>query len=205
MNNNVILIGTYGSDMTHAQSAWASTNKKMTEERVKRIPEFLKQLAKDKHETPFEKSMIHFNVTSDIASHIHLLKHRIGVSVNSESARYMELKGDKYYAPEDWPLVELERFEKFQTMVYQEYHEAIKRLQQVGFTRQRAKESARFYLTYANQLTQDVSFNFRSFVHFQKLRNSEYAQLEIGHIAQEMLRLVKECGEFKYSIEAFEL
>jgi hypothetical protein len=34
-------------------------------------------------------------INSDIASHIHKIKHRIGVSVNADSARYKELK-DKY-------------------------------------------------------------------------------------------------------------
>jgi thymidylate synthase ThyX len=50
-------------------------------------------------------------------------------------------------------------------------------------------------------------FNFRSFVNFQRLRNSEHAQLEIREIAAEMLRLVKEIpgDPFKYTIEAFGL
>lgn len=205
MENKVILLGTYGGDLTHAQSAWASTGKELTEKRLKRVPEFLQQLADNGHHTPFEKSMIHFNVTSDIASHIHTIKSRIGVSVNTESARYMELKEDKYYTPEDWPIMEQERFNKFQQVVYSEYHEAIKRLEEAGFTRSRAKESARYYLTYANQLRQDISFNFRSFVHFQKLRNSSHAQLEIRQIAKEMLELVKECEDFRYSIEAFKM
>ena len=43
------------------------------------------------HETPFEKGTVHFLVDTDIASHIHLLKHRIS-SLNAESARYKELK-----------------------------------------------------------------------------------------------------------------
>jgi thymidylate synthase ThyX len=56
------------------------------------------------HETPFEKCTVHFLVNCDIASHIHLLKHRIA-SINAESARYKELKEDKFYLPEDWEKV----------------------------------------------------------------------------------------------------
>jgi thymidylate synthase ThyX len=50
-------------------------------------------------------------------------------------------------------------------------------------------------------------FNFRSFVNFQRLRNSEHAQVEIREIAAEMLRLVKEIpgDPFEYTIEAFGL
>jgi thymidylate synthase ThyX len=48
-------------------------------------------------------------------------------------------------------------------------------------------------------------FNMRSFVHFQRLRNDEAAQVEIRDIAQEMLKLVKECGEFEHTLSAFKL
>jgi thymidylate synthase ThyX len=53
----------------------------------------------------------------------------------------------------------------------------------------------------------DVMFNFRSFAHFQELRNSEHAQLEIREIAQEMLNLVKdiEGNPFEYTVKAFKL
>ena len=50
-------------------------------------------------------------------------------------------------------------------------------------------------------------FNFRSFVHFLRLRSTEHAQKEIRDIAKGMLELVKkiEGNPFKYSIEAFKL
>ena len=100
--NSVTLIGFYGSDEIHACSAWTSTSREITNEKRERIPKLLKMLAEAGHHTPFEKSSLHFLVTSEIASHIQKLKHRIGVSINGESARYKELKEDKYYcAPLD--------------------------------------------------------------------------------------------------------
>ena len=53
----------------------------------------------------------------------------------------------------------------------------------------------------------DVMFNWRSFYHFQKLRNSEHAQVEVRQLAQDMLELVKqiEGNPFKETIEAFDL
>ena len=80
--NKVELIGIYGSDESHALSAWTSTSRELTEDKKSRIPKLLKMLAENGHETPFEKSSISFLVTTDIASHVHLLKHRIGVSIN---------------------------------------------------------------------------------------------------------------------------
>jgi thymidylate synthase (FAD) len=204
MKNSVQLIGIYGSDKTHAMSAWTSTNRDITEEKQARIPALLKMLAENGHETPFEKSSLHFLVTADIASHLHAVKHRIGVSINCESARYKELKDDKYYIPHDWSVEEQKLLQDHCEDSLKKYHEALARLTPT-LGRKRAKESARFYLPYATQLTFDVMFNMRSFVHFQRLRNDEAAQVEIRDIAQEMLKLVKECGEFEHTLSAFKL
>lgn len=98
--NTVELLGWYGGDQEHAMSAWTSTSRDY-ESKKDRMPRLLEMLAKDGHHTPFEKSTLHFLVDTDIATHIHLIKHRIGVSVNAESARYKELKEDKFYLPVD--------------------------------------------------------------------------------------------------------
>ena len=171
MKNKIELIGTYGSDEIMAMSAWTSTSRELTEEKVNRIPALLKMLADNGHETPFEKSSLHFLVTSEIASHIHAIKHRIGVSINCESARYKELKEDKYYIPEDWSQEEQKLLQEHCEQSLTRYHESLARLTPV-LGRKRAKESARFYLPYATQITYDVMFNMRSFVHFQRALSS---------------------------------
>lgn len=208
--NQIELVGIYGSDKTHALSAWTSTSRDLTPEKEARIPALLKMLAGgsdgNEHGTPFEKSSIQFLVTGDIASHIHCLKHRIGVSINAESARYKELKDDKYYIPHDWPTQWQQELEFHCKQSLEAYHKCLLSLvQDHGMDRKRAKESARFFLPYANQIQWDILFNFRSFVHFIKLRMGGHAQLEIKEIATEMLRLVKEDGSFKYSLEAYGL
>lgn len=76
-SNEVILLGTYGSDLTHATSAWTSTSREINEEKLNRLPKLLKMLAENSHHTPFEKSSLHFLVNAEIASHIHMIKHRI--------------------------------------------------------------------------------------------------------------------------------
>lgn len=206
MTNTVELLGHYGGDLTHALSAWTSTSRELTDEKRERIPALLKMLAEKGHETPFEKSSLHFLCTVDQATHIHLLKHRIGVSVNAESARYKELAEDRIMVPSDWPI-------ELQTALIAHsqtgnilYHTALEQLSgKVG--RKRLKETARYFKTMNSQLTLDVMFNFRSFVHFQRLRNSYDAQHEVRMLAQEMLRLVKsiEGNPFKHTIKAFEL
>jgi flavin-dependent thymidylate synthase len=197
--------GWYGGDITHALSAWTSTSRELTEEKRARIPALLKMLAENEHTTPFEKSYLQFIVVCDTASHIHLLKHRIGVSINAESARYKELKEDKAYIPDDWPNEMIGLLNQWTKTNFGLYHFTYDNLLRNGFDKKRAKESARFFLPYANQLTLDVAFNFNSFIHFQKLRNSSDAQQEIRQIAQKMLYLVEQTGAFKYSLEAYGL
>lgn len=214
MENSVELLGYYGSDQVHAQSAWTSTSRDLTEDKISRIPKLLFMLASEGHHTPFEKSQLHFLVNVDQATHIHLLKHRIGVQINGESARYKELKEDKTYLPEDWFDVEISDdvitwAERLQNFTYESnhlYHKCLEELTPI-LGRKRAKESARFFKTMNSQITLDISFNWRSFAHFQGLRNSEHAQVEVRDIARNMLDLVKniEGNPFKNTIKAFKL
>ena len=201
-NNQVELIGFYGGDETHALSAWTSTSRDLNDEKRARMGNLLNMLARENHGTPYEKSAIHFLVTTDIASHIHLAKHRTGVSLNGESARYKELKDDKFYVPVDWDDDERARYTEHLNLSLKNYHEALQRLVEKGVPRKRAKESARLYLPYGIQLTADVMFNFRSFVHFIKLRYSNHAQLEIREISHKMLQCVADTGKFDLSLRA---
>jgi flavin-dependent thymidylate synthase len=190
--NRVELLGWYGSDETHALSAWTSTSRELSQEKCERIPSLLKMLASQGHHTVFEKSSLHFLVTVDTSVHIQLLKHRIGVSVNAESARYKELKDDKYYVPTDWPREEQTAYIAFMEDAILRYHDTLERLVRGGMMRKRAKETARFYLPYGNQITMDIMFNWRSFKHFLDLRMKSDAQREVCWLAEEMLKLVEE-------------
>ena len=220
--NKVELIGHYGSDEVIACSAWTSTSRDLDDDKKSRIPKLINMLWNDGHETPFEKGMVHFLVDTDIASHIHLLKHRIS-SMNAESARYKELKEDKYYVPEDWEGIPASLIsDKFGTTIdvhgddwttvleeytklgNELYHKCLEQLTPV-LGRKRAKESARFFKTYNSKIQADVSFNMRSFANFLKLRNSEHAQKEIREIAAEMLKLVSEIegNPFEHTLAAY--
>jgi len=220
MENKVELIGCYGSDEIICLSAWTSTSRNLSLEKRERISALINQLWSNGHETPFEKGTVHFLVDCDIASHIHLLKHRMA-SINAESARYKELKEDKYYLPEDWNIEVksnlldfnyvkeesstwiniLEEYTKLGNFLY---HKSLEELTPV-LGRKRAKESARYFKTYNSQIQADVSFNMRSFANFLKLRNSEHAQLEIRIIAEKMLSLVQNIqgNPFKHTLKAW--
>lgn len=234
--NNVVLLGTYGGDKTHSMSAWCSTFKEfgieipdeiddridiifdyMMHTKKKTPAELLEMLASSNHGTPFEKSFIHFQIETDIASHIHLLKHRVGVSVNAESARYKRLSEPKMYIPFDWPNEEIEKHIEYCQTAIDEYHRRIpvlvKHYQEAPYNMERskaikrAKETARFCLPYSNQIVCDVSFNWRSFYHFLGLRYSKHSQTEIQRIAEECLKQLyfHKYDEFKHTMKAFDL
>lgn len=205
MDNKVELLGYYGSDEVIACSAWTSTSRNLTDEKRGRIHRLIEMLWINGHETPFEKGSVHFLVDTDIASHIHLLKHRIS-SLNAESARYKELKEDKHYIPEDWTEKWQDALRDYTDTGNQLYHQCLTELEPV-LGRKRAKESARFFKTYNSQIQADIMFNMRSFANFLKLRNSEHAQVEIREIAGKMLELVQgiEGNPFKFTLGAFKL
>jgi thymidylate synthase (FAD) len=231
--NKVELLGYYGSDETIALSAWTSTSRELSDEKRERIPALINQLwSADPvpHGTPFEKGMVHFLVTADIATHIHFLKHRIS-SVNAESARYKELKEDKVFVPVDFKHAQLnydeitdpevhEFFVKqphepynwgsalslFSNLSNALYHEAVKQLTpQLG--RKRAKESARYFKLYNSQITFDVMFNLRSFHNFYTQRADKHAQVEVREIALQMMELIKgiEGQPFKNTLKAWDV
>jgi flavin-dependent thymidylate synthase len=202
-NNSVELIGYYGSDEIIACSAWTSTSRELTQEKIDRIPKLIDQLWSNGHETPFEKATVHFLVNCDIASHVHLLKHRMA-SINAESARYKELKEDKYYIPSDWDVKWTRILKDYTELGNTLYHKSLKELEP-NIGRKRAKESARFFKTYNSQIQSDIMFNMRSFANFQRLRNNDNAQKEIKEIAELMVNLIKniENNPFKYTIETW--
>ena len=203
MKNTVELLGYYGSDEVIACSAWTSTSRELDEKKRERIPKLIDMLWSHGHETPFEKGSVHFLIDCDIASHIHLLKHRIS-SLNAESARYKELKEDKTFIPDDWPEFWQQQLKQYTEDGNRLYHKCLADLEP-GLGRKRAKESARFFKTYNSRIQADVQFNMRSFANFIKLRKSEHAQKEIREIAEKMLDLVKniEDDPFRHTLNSW--
>lgn len=225
--NTVELIGWYGGDKAIARAAWTSTQidvEAKTEEQIRDliVNKLWNNPTGKPHKTPFERGLVEFNITVEQASHIHLLKHRLA-NINGESARYMELKEDKVYIPDDfkeiipssdvvksssnyagqdWHQI-LTNFSNISNFLY---HECLKDLSPI-LGRKRAKESARFFKTMNSQITLSVMMNMSCFANFVNLRGAPDAQLEIQYVTQQMVEAVKqiEGNPFKYTMEAFKL
>jgi thymidylate synthase ThyX len=128
--------------------------------------------------------------------------------MNGESARYKELKEDKFYLPKDWNGIEAKTlndidnnfFKYYETwkqilegyteMGNRLYHDCLKDLTPI-LGRKRAKESARYFKTYNSVITTDCIMNMSCFANFYKLRHSDKAQKEISDIAEEMMILLE--------------
>lgn len=215
--NSVTLIGWYGGDKAIARAAWTSTQIDVdvkTDEQIKDliINKLWNNGSGKPHKTPFERGIVEFNITCEQASHIHLLKHRLA-NINGESARYKELKEDKYYLPEDlgWNqemkttnMSWVEKLAEFTEEGNKLYHQCLEELTPI-LGRKRAKESARFFKTMNSQLTLSVMMNMSCFSNFYTLRHDDAAQKEIQWIASEMLQCVKniEGNPFQHSLSAF--
>lgn len=244
--NSVELIGVWGGDNSHALAAWSSTflefDVPMPEDinlrvdylvdyilsntkRKRAKDELLKYLASENHESPFRFSTLCFAMTTEIASHIQKLKHSVILEAeNAESARYKELKEDKFYLPLDWQdkeispkklnhkLIEIsgaktwyELLEFYSNMTNEIYHLAYADLKGSLGTK-RAKESARFFKMYNSQLNSTNKFSFAGVMEFYRKRHDKNkAQIEIAEIAERMVELVQKIpnNPFEYSLKAF--
>lgn len=234
MKNSVKLIGWYGGDKVIARAAWTSTQIDIDLKSDEQIRDLIvnklwKNNSGKPHKTPFERGIVEFNITCEQASHIHLLKHRLA-NINGESARYKELKEDKFYLPNDWEHIQVDKkhhnlnylntqvaanwggydwlqcLSDFTTLGNMLYHKALEDLTPI-LGRKRAKETARFFRTMNSQITLSVMMNMSCFNNFYNLRADDAAQKEIQWIAELMLKEIKEIdgNPFKHTIEAFEL
>lgn len=193
-----------GSDERIALAAWTSSTLEVNDERRERIPALVHSLWRQGHTSPFEHSLLSFRLIVNNSTHIQILKHRC-LSINVESARYRTYRKNKTYIPEDlnedWQNLLLSMTES----CWKVYHRLILDHEELGLEKSRAKEIAKFFLPMSTQVQMFVTFNLHSFFHFQKLRNSRHSQKEIRDVAQKMWDLVEESGNFRHSLEAFEL
>ena len=234
--NKTIIVGHYGGDNTHAVAAWSSTfldldiempkdinirvdaiiNHIITNSpRIRDVKGLLNYLAENKHTSPFRFSTLHFVTTTEIATHIQFLKHSVALGAeNAESARYKELKEDKFYLPEDWleyGTVGQHWYNVLKSATENQnrlYHECIESMVKAGANKSRVKESARFFKTYNSQLNSNKIMSFDGFLQIYFKRNlNTPSQLEIGEIVEDMLLQIKsiEGNPFKYSLKAFGL
>lgn len=244
--NSVELVDYMGSDKLHSLAAWASTfaefdldlpedienrvdvivNHILNNGKRKRsMEDLLSFLSENEHTSPFRFSSFVFACNTDIATHIQKLKHRVILEAeNGESARYKELKEDKFYLPEDWNvpiksnLLDMEYLketnstwsnilEEYSKMGNFLYHKALEDLTPV-LGKKRAKETARYFKTYNSQINTLNKLSFDGVMQFYfKRHDKTYVQNEIADLAINMVNCIKNIpgNPFEYSLKAFKI
>lgn len=230
--NKVELLDYMGSDKSHSVAAWASTFFDLGIEmpkdpkvrvdqivdhimgkstRMRSIEDLLQYLANEKHESPFRMSSFMFGMTTEIATHIQKLKHAVVLEAeNAESAKYKELKEDKFYMPEDWlnhGVVGQSWYARLKVNSEHNnrlYHECLKDLRPI-LGDKRAKETARYFKMYNSQINSVNKFSFAGVMTFAEKRTVDFAQNEIKQVALDMVDCIRniEGNPFKYSLKAF--
>lgn len=250
-NNSVELVDFMGSDKLHSLAAWASTfaefdldlpeeidnrvdvivNHILNNGKKKRsVQELLEFLSENEHTSPFRFSSFVFACNTDIATHIQKLKHRVILEAeNGESARYKELKEDKFYLPEDWSEINnadsfyfndgllfcnlddpdivswKDILKSYTDLGNKLYHQALKDLTP-NLGKKRAKETARYFKTYNSQINTLNKLSFDGVMQFyQKRHDNSYVQNEIAEMVTKMVECIKNIpgNPFEFSLKAF--
>lgn len=158
-------------------------------------------LLKHKHGSPFEHNLITFKITCPIFVDRQLVRHRVGVSKNEVSGRYIELQERDYTPMEFRKQAKSNRqasveddgtlnqaaaraaWESASEMAFKAYHQLL----ELGVTR----EQARGVLPLSLYTESYYTFNVRSLLHFLELRDHEGAQWETRLFARAMGQLAE--------------
>lgn len=201
---DVDLVTSMGSDELICKAARVSTLGAASID-SKESSGLIKFLMSNRHGTPFEHSSMLFRISAPIVVWREFMRHRIGISYNEQSGRYMELEPVFYMPPFDRDLVQVGkpghydfvRGEEWQyrttkrqlTASYEFAWRHYKGLLAQGI----AKEVARMCLPVSIYSTAYVTLNPRSLMHFLSLRTKHkdstfpsFPMWEINQVANQM-------------------
>jgi thymidylate synthase (FAD) len=160
-----------------------------------RIREFIQERLKTGHASPLEQVVFWFGISgvSRALSH-QFVRHRIGISFEQQSQRYVRYRGDRleYVTPRTWERTPgmAEEYERLMAEVTRVYQLALEK----GIP----AEDARFVLPNATPTNFQVMVNFAELLHIADLRLCWRAQWEIRHMValmrREVARAVPELG-----------
>jgi flavin-dependent thymidylate synthase len=169
----------------------------------------IKRLMKDKHGTPFEHNAMTFRIQAPIFVWREFMRHRIGISYNEESGRYMELAAKCYEPARGRAMIQVEgskamdyvmfgaddaRYDQFVNQHRDSCRQAFgayQHLLSIGIV----KEVARMMLPVATYSSAYVTLNARSMMNILSLRTKRGSdeamfpskpQWEINNVADQM-------------------
>lgn len=174
-------------------------------------------LMKNRHGTPFEHAAITFRINAPIVVWREFMRHRIGISYNEQSGRYMELSPVFYIPNRERNLIQVGKagaytFEpgnnsQYNLMEYRlvKAYEKAWESYQIQLENGIAKEVARLCLPVSIYSAAYVTMNPRSIMHFLSLRTKSadsmfpsFPMWEINAVADQ----IEECFKLHFPITA---
>jgi len=213
--SKVELLSVYGNDATVCDAARVSFDKKASNYSDDQNSRLINYLVKHKHTSVFRHPQLTFRIHCPIYVERQLFKHQVGMSANSISGRYVDFS-DTYTLISEWreqskdskqgssealPYDTQEKCNEIEYNVKEFCQNAYKQLISLGVS----KEQARTILPLNLNTTFLWTGSLLSFIHVFNLRLKSDAQQETREVVAEMLRLLKENGNFAESLKAFEL
>lgn len=203
-----------GSDESIANAAWTSTyDKDKREEKYDdpaKIAALVPRLIREGHSTPIESVVLRFWIRMPIFTDRQHMTHRIA-SHNGLSGRYRTMPSDYFALSADVTEILSKTcssngaiawlYENTCELANTRYRDCLDRLKSAELAWEitnpefkRAREVLRGMLPTAGMVERTTLMNLRSFANYQRLRNSDHAQLEIREVAVKMLAEVEKAG-----------
>jgi thymidylate synthase (FAD) len=156
--------------------------------------DFVERIMASGHQSPLEHVNFTFAIEGVSRACTHqLVRHRIA-SYSQQSQRYVKEKDFDYVIPptikKDERLLVL--FENFMKDCQKRYSEIVEGFKQKNISGEKAYQDARFILPNAAETKIVVTMNARELLHFFNVRCCARSQWELRHLAEEMLKIVKE-------------
>ncbi|ADV68687.1 FAD-dependent thymidylate synthase [Deinococcus maricopensis] len=198
---SVALVQHIGDDKMIVNAARVSFGGDNTKPLDARDEKLLRYLLREHHGSPFEHNLITFKVVCPIFVDRQMVRHRVGVSKNEISGRYVEMQ-ERGYQPtefrkqapsnrqasvEDDGTLDQGKAAQVWADAWRNAFGAYQDLLTLGVTR----EQARGVLPQALYTESYYTFNVRSLLHFLELRDHNGAQYETRLYARAMAELAE--------------
>lgn len=199
---SVVLLSTYGSDLSICEAARVSYGKGTV---VKREPRaLLRYLMRHRHTSPFEQAEVTFHLRVPIFVARQLIRHRTA-NVNEYSARYSELSDD-FYVPAPSHIGTqsetnrqgtgdtthtLNDADSVQSDMFQTQQSGVDMYHRLLTTHNVARETARIVTSVGTYTEMYWKCDLHNFLHFLNLRMDDHAQKEIRGLATAMYQCVE--------------
>ena len=211
----VELLDVFGSDVTVCDVARVSFDKRAEHYTTEQNNSLLSYLARHNHWSPFSHPKVVFRLQVPIYCERQLIKTQIGVEYNSISGRYIDFsdtyslisewrtqsKNSKQGSAEPLDMYGQEACNVIEYEVKEFCQNAYKKLIDLGVS----KEQARTILPLNLNTTMIWTGSLYAFIRLCKQRLKSDAQAETREIVAEMLRQLKENGNFDESLKVFDL